>query len=406
MRLHLSWLLACGIFLLAASQTLARQDTPSFRPLDDEGFQPIEESLRRLKQSQEAVQEASATQKLIRDILGGKWSEKELQAFRQTVESNPMLRERMEKELLKDRGLRQQIEEELKKQGALSPERVKQLEEKVNGTSAGPPTPGGPGASTTPQNPDGKQETPRNEPRPRETKPRPSGASSWLQDRLGRWAEDLRDQGGGSETLRDAMRQLSRLGFDSHMSVNLPNFGDWVPHRWIEGLTLPSTAGVNLPELPRFGGGGSWSSATPSGGLPSTSTLILVLGIGALLVALWKGREMFRTPAEAHAKRGWRPGTWPVLPEVVATRQQLVVAFEYLACWLLGPDAQHWHHRELAARLGDTPGTTGSDRHAAADRLADLYERARYSPDAEPLPDGDLASARRDLCLLAGRAAS
>jgi hypothetical protein len=34
--------------------------------------------------------------------------------------------------------------------------------------------------------------------------------------------------------------------------------------------------------------------------------------------------------------------------------------------------------------------------------LARLYERARYAPEAEPLTQQDLATARRDLCMLAG----
>ena len=38
----------------------------------------------------------------------------------------------------------------------------------------------------------------------------------------------------------------------------------------------------------------------------------------------------------------------------------------------------------------------------AAEQLASLYERARYAPPGEPLPEAALATARRDLCLLAG----
>jgi hypothetical protein len=410
MRRHLSWLLAGGIILLAAASTPARQDNPSFRPVDDEGFQAFEDSVRRLKQSQEAALDANSTRDLIRSLLAGKWSEEELKALQQSLNKDPKLRERMEKELLNDRGLRQQIEEELKNRREPSPEQVKRLQ-KLAMPSQSQPMPGPsdpPGSSSSPaQNPEAKQAPPRTaETQPRESKRRPSGASSWLQEHLGRWAENLRDQGGGSETLRDAMRQLSRLGLDSRFSANLPNLNDWMPQRWFEGLNLPSTGGLSLPELPQFGGGGSWSVPTSSGGLPSGTTLVLILLIGAVLLALWKGRELLRTPAEVQAGRGWRLGNWPVLPEAVSTRQQLVDAFEYLACRLLGPDAQHWHHRELAARLGDTPSMDGNDRQAAADRLADLYERARYAPDVEPLPAGDLASARRDLCLLAGRASS
>ena len=50
---------------------------------------------------------------------------------------------------------------------------------------------------------------------------------------------------------------------------------------------------------------------------------------------------------------GWRFGPWPVRPEAVRTRDELVRAFEYLALLLLGPAARSRNHREIAAGLGD-----------------------------------------------------
>jgi hypothetical protein len=85
----------------------------------------------------------------------------------------------------------------------------------------------------------------------------------------------------------------------------------------------------------------------------------------------------------------------------VRTRDELVRAFEYLALLRLGPAARHRNHREIAADLG-----AGGPRSAAAERLAGLYEQARYAPPDEVLPDADLAAARADLCLLAGVAAA
>jgi hypothetical protein len=66
----------------------------------------------------------------------------------------------------------------------------------------------------------------------------------------------------------------------------------------------------------------------------------------------------------------------------------------------LGPAALTSNHVELARRLGD--GAGGAPGRRAARELAGLYERARYTPDDEPLAAGDLAAARRDLSLLAG----
>jgi hypothetical protein len=78
-----------------------------------------------------------------------------------------------------------------------------------------------------------------------------------------------------------------------------------------------------------------------------------------------------------------------VRPDLVASRGDLVKAFEHLACLRLGEPALRQNHLELGDRLG-------------AAGLARLYEQARYAPPEEPLPAADLAAARRDLCRLAG----
>jgi hypothetical protein len=84
----------------------------------------------------------------------------------------------------------------------------------------------------------------------------------------------------------------------------------------------------------------------------------------------------------------------------VATRGELVAAFEYLALLCLGPDARARNHLDLADQLGQ--GSNEAERRRAAGELAHLYEQARYAPAGEPLTPDDLAAARRDLCLLAG----
>ena len=87
-------------------------------------------------------------------------------------------------------------------------------------------------------------------------------------------------------------------------------------------------------------------------------------------------------------------------------RQDLIRAFEYLSLLVFGQSARTWNHRDIAARLRERAGTSAAERCRAADHLADLYERARYAPPADPLPDGELHEARRDLCLLAGVASA
>jgi hypothetical protein len=83
----------------------------------------------------------------------------------------------------------------------------------------------------------------------------------------------------------------------------------------------------------------------------------------------------------------------------------LIRAFEYLSLLLLGPDARSQNHRTIAAQLGG-PADEDAARHRAAQDLAAVYEQARYAPAAEPLSTAALASARRDLCFLAGVASA
>ena len=94
----------------------------------------------------------------------------------------------------------------------------------------------------------------------------------------------------------------------------------------------------------------------------------------------------------------------------------MIRAFEYLSLLWLGPPARNWNHQVIAERMGeedkagpDAPKLMSWDAFAqrqAAGQLAALYERARYAPPGEPLPDDALAAARRDLCFLAGMPAS
>jgi hypothetical protein len=74
----------------------------------------------------------------------------------------------------------------------------------------------------------------------------------------------------------------------------------------------------------------------------------------------------------------------------VATRAELVQAFDYLALLKLGPAARSWNHRAVARRWADRCAACTAD----AARLADLYERARYTTGADALPVADRDAAR------------
>jgi hypothetical protein len=138
--------------------------------------------------------------------------------------------------------------------------------------------------------------------------------------------------------------------------------------------------------------------------------LLLVAALAILGLVLWRiaGRGTART---LDARDAWKLGPWPVQPAAVQTREELIQAFEYLSLLRLGPAARNWHHWTIAMQLGRSPGGSVSvrswgegspERLRAAEQLASLYERARYAPAVESLPEAALAMARRDLCLLAG----
>jgi len=130
--------------------------------------------------------------------------------------------------------------------------------------------------------------------------------------------------------------------------------------------------------------------------------LFVLMAMGAVALFLWAVLRRRGWVLLRRAENRWQLGPWPVRPEAVRTRDELVRAFEYLALLRFGLAACSQNHREIADHLGQ------SELHhrAAAERLAGLYEQARYAPPEEALPDADLAAARADLSLLAGVAAA
>jgi hypothetical protein len=120
-----------------------------------------------------------------------------------------------------------------------------------------------------------------------------------------------------------------------------------------------------------------------------------------VIILMWQIAAGRRAAGAGAGQPAWRLGPWPVDPSQVTTRQDLIRAFEYLALLVLGSPARSWNHLAIARRLSDQPNADPERKHAAL-HLAALYETARYAPPADPLPDGEMREARRDLCLLAG----
>jgi hypothetical protein len=179
---------------------------------------------------------------------------------------------------------------------------------------------------------------------------------------------------------------------DVWSKMGLPNLGKWQPP---VGQSLPK---VHSP----------WSRSSfegmPSVGMPSARSVdrgLQVLWVALIVAAgvlVWRLLGGSVPGMKRQAKRNWKLGPWPVAPGAVGTRQDLVRAFEHLSLLKLGPAAQSRNHLELAGELGEAD----TEHRRAARRLAALYEKARYTPANEALSADALASARRELCYLAG----
>jgi hypothetical protein len=119
----------------------------------------------------------------------------------------------------------------------------------------------------------------------------------------------------------------------------------------------------------------------------------------SFLVCLLLGWRLLRWGKRSAPTTDARPdlGPWPIRPEAVATRADLVRAFDYLALWTLGLAVASWNHHAVARRWREkSPGCAQT-----AQALALLYEQARYTAGADALSESERALARRSLLQIA-----
>ncbi len=220
------------------------------------------------------------------------------------------------------------------------------------------------------------------------------------------------------EWLRDSPA-WKRAFEDLRGSIGDPNAPRWQLEDWQAGLLDPEGDGWQLgartlehlrnvprPDLERFG----WELSTPdvdtsdiptpdlgAPGVPSLSqgtTWILFI-----LLCLLVGWRLLRWNKRKTPGAQARPdlGPWPIRPEAVATRADLVRAFDYLALWTLGLAVASWNHHAVARRWREqAPGCA-----ATAQALALLYEQARYTAGADALTETERVLARRSLLQIA-----
>jgi hypothetical protein len=210
-----------------------------------------------------------------------------------------------------------------------------------------------------------------------------------------------------AKVLLNADKELGLQNRASEWTAKLGPLSQYIPSDRLPKLEWPRGGGSWLEKLE-----GKWDFGSPGWKPPGEA----VVPPAATSSGLWQGLIFLLTAAIvlilavllwrlAHhqAQRGrasaWRLGPWPINPAAVQSRDDVVKAFEYLSLLRLGQAARTQHHVELATRLAEPEPAA---RRPAVARVAGLYEQARYAPPDEPLSDADLATARRDLCDLAG----
>jgi hypothetical protein len=215
----------------------------------------------------------------------------------------------------------------------------------------------------------------------------PAG-KSWLESFQG-MARRLRENPIATPAVAERAARLTQY---------LPRFNRLLPH-----FRPPRLPEPYIPRLPSFGAlpRVNFSAPRAPSGITPGRVLVWLVVLAAAAGVLWRAGGLVERVRQARAA-AWRLGPWPVRPEDVATRGDLVRAFEHLALLCLGPDARTHHHLDLAARIGAQSDLDPERRQDAARHLAGLYEQARYTPDDERLADDDLHRARRELCYLAG----
>jgi hypothetical protein len=195
--------------------------------------------------------------------------------------------------------------------------------------------------------------------------------------KLGDWQDNIKVPDG-------MMGNLGEGTLDRLRGLPTPDFKAWTPSLSAVGnLPTPDLAAPSLP------GGGS---GLPAVGKSGTWVLLAVFCLFIVWQLLRLGK---RTAAVADARAVFGP--WPVRPEAVTTRADLVQAFDYLALLTLGLGVQSWNHHAVARQWrAQAPATTET-----ALALASLYEQARYTDGVETLTDAERAQARRSLLQLA-----
>jgi hypothetical protein len=402
-------------------------------PLQAGNFQSLRQRFKQLNEDAKDTEDFEQQAKKIADLLKDSKNPQSLEKMKELAKDP----------IFKDQRFQEWLQGELNShKGEIPPEQFKKLDEtvkKLGGSSANPT--GGPSdpelqnrnkdddfeKHLAERKANGGQDAgqPFMGPRPG-TPPSSSSDQPNPEESVRRWLVDNFNPNKGpladSPAFQDALRELRRAPLN--LEPPAADQAGWAGKfaRWSEDVTkglaksefLPKFEGSSLKKwrlpsmksLPKIQSPISAPSfgPAPNVALPSATTLsraLQVLWIALIAAAgilVWKLLGGNIPGVGRLRKAGWRLGPWPVSPEAVASRQDVVRAFEYLSLLKLGPSAKSRNHLELAAELGHS----ASDTRQAANRLASVYEKARYTRADEPLSADAIAAARKELSFLAG----
>src|SRR5262249_15501889 len=135
------------------------------------------------------------------------------------------------------------------------------------------------------------------------------------------------------------LAQLGQGALERMQKLPRPELQRIAPPR-VPGLNMQLPA-IAAPSAPDLGG-----AALPT---PSSGVTVLVF----VLLMLLAGWFLWRRSAKASTGAATAEavlGPWPIEPEAVTTRADLVRAFDYLALKTLGLVVRSWNHHAVALR--------------------------------------------------------
>jgi hypothetical protein len=251
---------------------------------------------------------------------------------------------------------------------------------------------------------------------------RQSIIGEWLYRQAERWASHhggMLSQSLHFQAALDRLRQFHNYSPPAPGNATQPFGGElsqWVTAAFPRDLL----ANVKLPDFPFFGGrlavpemrmpspstpGPNIDAAPAMGGTPeiNRSALLVLAGVGLVAFLTWRILSHMGTATHDDWARagldgpgGWRLGPWPVQPESIKTRDDVIRAFEYLSVLQLGPSALTWNHVDIALALGGRFPALSVN----ALELGTRYEQARYAPPSEAMSPASVRTAQEDILRL------